>query len=134
VNIHEPTAHPNTGGARSSRPSGASTLRVGPDQTATPGPTQTPILNRWLLNGKTFPDTDPLVVREGERVRLRFQSMAMMFHPMHLHGHTFGLLGSGVRKDTVIVRPMETIEVDLDANNPGRWLPTATTCTTPRPA
>ncbi len=89
---------------------------------------------RWLLNGKTFPDTDPLVVREGERVRLRFQSMAMMFHPMHLHGHTFGLLGSGVRKDTVIVRPMETIEVDLDANNPGRWLPTATTCTTPRPA
>jgi FtsP/CotA-like multicopper oxidase with cupredoxin domain len=76
---------------------------------------------RWLLNGKTFPDADPLVVREGERVRLRFQNMSMMFHPMHLHGHTFGLLGSGVRKDTVIVRPMETIEVDLDANNPGRW-------------
>ncbi|HEY5847417.1 MAG TPA: multicopper oxidase family protein [Microlunatus sp.] len=76
---------------------------------------------RWLLNGKTFPDADPLVVGEGERVRLRFQNMSMMFHPMHLHGHTFGLLGSGVRKDTVIVRPMETIEVDLDANNPGQW-------------
>jgi FtsP/CotA-like multicopper oxidase with cupredoxin domain len=76
---------------------------------------------RWLLNGKTFPDADPLVVREGERVRVRFQNMSMMFHPMHLHGHTFGLVGSGVRKDTVIVRPMEAVEVDLDADNPGQW-------------
>ena len=76
---------------------------------------------RWLLNGKTFPDADPLVVREGERVRLRFQNMSMMFHPMHLHGHTFALVGSGARKDTVIVRPMETVEVDLDADNPGQW-------------
>ena len=76
---------------------------------------------RWLLNGKTFPDADPLVVREGERARLRFQNMSMMFHPMHLHGHTFGLVGTGVRKDTVIVRPMETVEVDLDADNPGQW-------------
>ena len=76
---------------------------------------------RWLINGKTFPDADPLAVREGERVRLRFQNMSMMFHPMHLHGHTFGLVGSGVRKDTVIVKPMESIEVDLDADNPGQW-------------
>jgi len=30
----------------------------------------------------------------------------MMFHPMHLHGHTFGLVDGGARKDTVIVRPM----------------------------
>jgi len=38
-----------------------------------------------------------------------------------MHGHTFGLVGSGVRKDTVIVRPMETVQVDLDADNPGQW-------------
>lgn len=44
----------------------------------------------------------------------------MMFHPMHLHGHTFGLVRGGARKDTVIVRPMEAVEVDCDANNPGR--------------
>lgn len=43
-----------------------------------------------------------------------------MFHPMHLHGHTFGLDG-GARKETVIVRPMESLEVDLDADNPGQW-------------
>jgi multicopper oxidase len=76
---------------------------------------------RWTINGKAFPHTDPLKVEEGQRVRLRFQNMSMMFHPMHVHGHTFGLVQGGARKDTVIVRPMQTVEVDLDANNPGQW-------------
>ncbi|MEO5853159.1 MAG: multicopper oxidase family protein [Nocardioides sp.] len=76
---------------------------------------------RWTINGKTFPDADPLSVRQGERVRLHFQNRSMMFHPMHLHGHTFGLQDGGARKDTVIVRPMQTVTVDLDADNPGQW-------------
>ena len=76
---------------------------------------------RWTINGKTFPDTAPLTVEEGERVRLRFANRTMMFHPMHVHGHTYGLVQGGARKDTTIVRPMETLEVDLDATNPGQW-------------
>ena len=58
---------------------------------------------------------------EGERVRLRFENHSMMFHPMHVHGHTFGSARGGARKDTVIVRPMRPLEVDLDADNPGQW-------------
>ncbi|MHB8186699.1 MAG: multicopper oxidase family protein [Dermatophilaceae bacterium] len=76
---------------------------------------------RWTINGKTFPDADPLPVEAGQRVRLRFQNMSMMFHPMHVHGHTFALVRGGARKDTVIVRPMQTVEVDFDADNPGQW-------------
>lgn len=76
---------------------------------------------RWTINGQTFPDADPLTVTEGERVRLRFVNRSMMFHPMHVHGHTFALGEGGARKDTVIVRPMEALEVDLDADNPGQW-------------
>jgi FtsP/CotA-like multicopper oxidase with cupredoxin domain len=76
---------------------------------------------RWTLNGKTFPDTAPLPVSQGERVRLRFTNMSMMFHPMHVHGHTFAMREGGARKDTVIVRPMQTVEVDLEADNPGQW-------------
>ncbi len=75
----------------------------------------------WTINGTTFPDAEPLPVQAGERVRLRFVNRSMMFHPMHLHGHTFAMAGSGVRKDTVIVRPMETLEVDFEADNPGLW-------------
>ena len=77
---------------------------------------------RWTINGKTFPDSEPLPIEAGQRVRLRFQNMSMMFHPMHVHGHTFGLVRGGARKDTVIVRPMQTVEVDFDANNPGQWV------------
>ncbi|SDO51231.1 Multicopper oxidase with three cupredoxin domains (includes cell division protein FtsP and spore coat protein CotA) [Nocardioides szechwanensis] len=76
---------------------------------------------RWTINGESFPDATPLSVSAGERVRLRFVNQTMMFHPMHLHGHTFGLVDGGARKDTVIVRPMQALEVDVDADNPGQW-------------
>jgi FtsP/CotA-like multicopper oxidase with cupredoxin domain len=76
----------------------------------------------WTINGKSFPDTDPLRVEQGQRVRMRFRNTSMMFHPMHLHGHTFAVAGGGARKDTVIVRPMETVEVEFDADNPGQWM------------
>ena len=76
---------------------------------------------RWTINGSTFPNGEPLVIAPGERVRLRLRNRSMMFHPVHLHGHTFGLVEGGARKDTVIVRPMQSLEVDLDADNPGQW-------------
>ena len=76
---------------------------------------------RWTVNGRTFPDAEPLTVEQGERVRLRFANHSMMFHPMHVHGHTFGVVDGGARKDTVIVRPMQSLDVDLDADNPGQW-------------
>lgn len=76
---------------------------------------------RWTINGAAFPDAAPLLVTQGERVRLRFRNRSKMFHPMHLHGHTFGLVNGGARKDTVIVGPTRTVDVDVDAANPGRW-------------
>ena len=75
------------------------------------------------IGGKSFPDTAPIVVREGERLRLRIVNDTMMFHPIHLHGHTFQLVNAGAaRKDTVIVLPMSAVEVDVQADNPGQWM------------
>ena len=76
---------------------------------------------RWTINGATYPDTAPVAVTTGQRLRMRFTNMSMMFHPMHVHGHTFAVADTGLRKDTVVVRPMETVTVDLDADNPGQW-------------
>ncbi|WP_425296407.1 multicopper oxidase family protein [Nocardia abscessus] len=79
----------------------------------------------WTINGKTFDEHAMLDVREGQRVRLRFINTTMMFHPMHLHGHTFQLVdgnSTGARKDTTIVLPNQTLEVDFDAVNPGQWM------------
>lgn len=79
---------------------------------------------RWTINAKTFDESVPLPVRAGEHVRLVLENRTMMFHPVHVHGHSFGVVaagGQGPRKDTVIVRPMESISVDLVADNPGQW-------------
>jgi multicopper oxidase len=76
---------------------------------------------RWTINGKTYPDTDPLPVEQGERVRLRLVNQSMMFHPIHIHGHTFAVTGGGPRKDTTVVLPMRSLDIDLDADNPGQW-------------
>ena len=80
---------------------------------------------RWTINGKTYDQTDPLPVSQGERVRLRFQNRSMMWHPMHVHGHTLQLrngAGIGPRKDTMAVLPMKEVVADLDATNPGQWM------------
>jgi multicopper oxidase len=83
-----------------------------------------PSAYQWLLNGRSFDRHQPLPVRQGERVRLRMTNNTMMFHPMHVHGHTFAVqppVSRGARKDTVNVLPMQTVEVDLQADNPGQW-------------
>jgi FtsP/CotA-like multicopper oxidase with cupredoxin domain len=62
---------------------------------------------KWPINGKLYdPPNNGLAVAAGRRVRLRFANESMMFHPMHLHGHTFQVVqpdGPGPRKDTVLV-------------------------------
>ena len=48
----------------------------------------------WLtFNGKAAPDTTPIVVRQGNRVRIRLVNMGMDHHPIHLHGNTFAVTG-----------------------------------------
>ena len=76
----------------------------------------------WAINGKPYDPNVLSAIDEGERVRLRFKNSTDMWHPMHLHGHTFALVGSGLRKDTAIVLPGKTVEADFDADNPGRWM------------
>lgn len=80
----------------------------------------------WPINGKLYdPPNNGIALAPNKRVRVRFVSESMMFHPMHLHGHTFQVVnakGTGPRKDTVLVPPKQTVEVDFDTNNPGRWI------------
>jgi FtsP/CotA-like multicopper oxidase with cupredoxin domain len=77
---------------------------------------------RGTINGRTYDDTRPLTVRPGQLTRLRLVNQTMMLHPIHLHGHTFAVRnGGGARKDTVLVAPMQRIDVDVLANNPGAW-------------
>jgi len=95
-----------------------------PDRTYTVGLTGDMQAYEWGISAPEEAGVS-LPVREGERIRLVLQNRTMMFHPMHLHGHTFSVVdgdGAGTRKDTVVVPPMGTVTVELDADNPGQWL------------
>jgi FtsP/CotA-like multicopper oxidase with cupredoxin domain len=78
------------------------------------------------VNGKLYnPPEDGVPVKANQRVRVRFINESMMFHPFHLHGHTFQVMNGSVpkaRKDTVLVPPKQTVQVEFDTNNPGRWI------------
>ena len=75
----------------------------------------------WAINGAPYGENQPLEVGQGDRVRFGIMNMTMMTHPMHIHGHTFAL-PNGLRKDTVLVKPMDTVAADLQADNPGSWM------------
>jgi len=79
---------------------------------------------QWGING-SFPDNKPLTVWQDQQATLTFVNKTRMWHPMHLHGHTFAILNpdgtQGARKDTVIVLPGQSVKVAILADNPGYW-------------
>ena len=85
-------------------------------------------VDKWAINGKSFPKTDPIRVKQGGRYRLAFDNRSDEAHPLHLHRHTFELVNvagvptSGVLKDVVVVPAKKLVEVDVVANNPGKTL------------
>ena len=85
-------------------------------------------LDQWLINGKSYPETSGIVLRQGLRHRLVFDNRSVDDHPVHLHRHNFelvkvnGTASSGVRKDVVVVEAGTRLEADLVASNPGNTL------------
>ena len=81
----------------------------------------------WTINGQVYPNVEPLVVREDERVRIAYFNRSMMPHPMHLHGHFFKVVNPSlpqerwIWKDTIIVEPMQRLDIEFHADNPGNW-------------
>src|SRR5581483_4255004 len=85
-------------------------------------------VDKWTINGKSFPKTDPIRVRAGSRYRLVFDNRSDEAHPLHLHRHSFelrrvaGVETAGVVKDVVVVQPKSIAEVEFVADNPGPTL------------
>ena len=86
--------------------------------------------NWFTFNGKVAPDIEVITVKEGSRVRIRFGNLTMHSHPIHLHGHTWKVVGTEGGPippsaqwpgNTVNVPPGTTRDVEFVANNPGVW-------------
>ncbi|MEO8009974.1 MAG: multicopper oxidase domain-containing protein, partial [Betaproteobacteria bacterium] len=86
--------------------------------------------NLWTFNSRAFPGIDPLIVRKGDRVRIRMGNLTMTNHPIHIHGHEFevtGTDGGWVPKSArwpevttdIAIGQMRAIE--FNATDPGDW-------------
>ena len=79
----------------------------------------------WTVDNKTVSETDKVLIRHGEKVRIVLTNWTMMRHPMHLHGHFFRLLnGQGdyaPLKNVVDLMPMETDTLEFAATESGDW-------------
>ena len=82
-------------------------------------------VQHWTINGKSYPKTDPILVKANQKYRLRFDNQSAEAHPVHLHRHSFELTKvagkptAGILKDVVMVPARNQVEVDLLADNPG---------------
>jgi len=89
---------------------------------------------QWTINGKVFPETDPLQVTVGKVVKIRFwnkdtQGMHPMDHPIHLHGTYFQVVSLNgappereTWKDTINVPAGQYVDVAFKMEEPGTWM------------
>jgi manganese oxidase len=86
----------------------------------------------WLtLNGKAGPACTPMIVKQGERVRIRLVNIGMDHHPIHLHGNTFYVTGTEAGRcpevtwtpqNTVLVGVAQARDIEFDAKFIGDWM------------
>jgi len=85
-------------------------------------------MDHWTINGKSFPHTGTVELRQGQSYRLLFKNESMDDHPVHLHRHTFelrqlaGRKTRGIMKDVVLVKSNSQTDVEFIANHPGSTL------------
>lgn len=79
----------------------------------------------WSIDGKPLSQSDKILIKRGEVVRITLINDTMMRHPMHLHGHFFRVLnGQGdysPLKNVIDVMPMEEDVIEFDANEEKDW-------------
>ena len=79
----------------------------------------------WSLDNKVVSESDKILIKKGENIRITLYNGSMMRHPMHLHGHDFRVLnGQGDHaplKNIIDIMPMETDVIEFNANVEGDW-------------
>ncbi len=91
-------------------------------------PARREVYDGFSINGRAFPFTEPVIVKKGDKVRIRFINAGYQQHFMHTHSHRFTVVardGSYVDEpqqvDTINVGPGQRVDVVFDADNPGTW-------------
>lgn len=79
----------------------------------------------WTMNNKTVSETDKILIKKGENVRIIIYNNSMMRHPMHLHGHDFRVINKqgdyAPLKNVLDIMPMERDTIEFAATESGDW-------------
>ncbi len=79
----------------------------------------------WSIDNKVLSESDKILIKKGENVRIILYNGTMMRHPMHLHGHFFRAVnGNGEYsplKTVMDIMPMETDTLEFTATDRGDW-------------
>jgi FtsP/CotA-like multicopper oxidase with cupredoxin domain len=85
----------------------------------------------YVINGKSFPSTDPLDAKVGDKVHIHLINLGQMVHPMHSHGFATKIVATDghpvpevaqLTKDTVSIGPGERYDLEFTADRPGAWV------------
>jgi len=91
--------------------------------TSRPNPAVMTDFNLFTFNSRVWPGTAPLVVKKGERVRVRLGNLSMDSHPIHLHGYQFVGTGTdGGRTPPSARVPETTVNVPVGATRDVEWV------------
>lgn len=86
--------------------------------------------NFFTINGKSYPDTEPVDVPAGKPVLLRLVNAGQFAHPIHLHGTAFRVVardGHAIPRaqqqlrDTISLESGERADIAF-TERPGKWL------------
>lgn len=84
----------------------------------------------YSINGKSGNSVDKLIVKKGEKVRIRLVNAGLLSHNIHLHGHEFKVVSTdgqpinnpaSIGDQVVAIAPGERYDLEFEANNPGQW-------------
>jgi len=79
----------------------------------------------WTLDNKKVSESDKILIKKGENLRIVLYNNSMMRHPMHLHGHDFRILNRqgdyAPLKNTIDIMPMERDTIEFAATESGDW-------------
>lgn len=84
----------------------------------------------YAINGRSYPDTLPILAKKGETVRVRLINIdTMEVHTMHLHGLDFQVIAKDGHPvlypqtmNTVLIGPGETYDIAFSADTAGEWM------------
>ena len=90
-----------------------------------------PDFDLFLMNGKVHDSIPPIMVKAGDRIRVRLINAGSLMHTIHSHGHSFKIVATDgnpvppaaqLTKDSVTLGPSERVDLEIEAKNPGIWM------------